>query len=340
VTERSPRLDSSVTGLAPVGIGLVGVGRWGTRWFELLRASNRVDLLWACDRVRPAVLDEAPEVNFTPDLSVCLSDPRVRAVVLATPIETHENLARLCLGRNKDVLLEKPAATSLASLDGLLARARERGRLLAVNHLLLHHPAVIRMREEIVAGTIGELHSIVSLRVSQGNRVRECPWWTLAPHDLALIDTFTGGLSPSSVRLEQHGHEVRATLAAPVRAELQLSLCGSRKARLFVAQGTRATLVFDDLQRQPLSLHTCSASDLPLDERLLRGKLGFGRALTVPDRRPLDAVLDAFVARLRDASNFASDDDGDAHMRRVVAALERGRPFAPTIAPVLLEVPA
>lgn len=296
--------------------------------------------MWACDPVRPEELDAAPDVDFTPDVAPCLADPRVHALVLATPIETHAELALRALRHDKDVLVEKPVATDTRSLEGLLAAARSAGRVLGVNHLLLHHPAIVRMRQEIRAGTVGELLAIVSLRVSQGQRTLECPWWTLAPHDLALIDSLAGALSPRRVELEPLGTDVHATVhAGDVRARIALSLCGARKVRLFVVQGSLGTLVFDDLHRQPLALHAPGPRELPLDERLLRSRLGFGRALDVCGPSPLEGALDAFLGQVRSPARSVARPYA-AHMRRVVAALEAGRPFLPGAASELLEVPA
>lgn len=320
-----------------MGVALVGVGRWGRHWLDLLQRSPDVELVWVCDRVRPAGFDETSGVNFATDVEASLADPRVQAVVLATPIETHGELALSALSHGKHVLVEKPVATDVPSLERLLALARERRRLLAVNHLLLHHPAVRRMRDEIQRGTIGRVRGIVSLRVSQGKREFECPWWTLAPHDLALIDNLVG--LPSAVSLEQHGAEMRARLvAAGFEGRLLLSLCGERKVRLFAVLGTKGTLLYDDLQPHPLTLHRRELARLPLDERLLRGRLGFGEPVPVPRVAPLEAALQSFVALVRRGATISSDDE--AHMRRVVASLERGCAFAPGLAPLALEVPA
>jgi predicted dehydrogenase len=276
-------------------------------------------------------------VKFATDVQASLVDPRVQAIVLATPIETHGELALSALEHGKDVLVEKPVATDLLSFERLVARARERKRLLAVNHLLLHHPAVRRMRDEIQRGTIGRVRGIVSLRVSQGTRELECPWWTLAPHDLALIDNLVG--LPSAVSLEQHGTETRARLvAAEFEGRLLLSLCGERKVRLFAVQGTEGTLLFDDLQPHPLTLHRREATRLPLDERLLRGRLGFGEPMPLPRTPPLETALEVFVALVR--AGLMSSTNDEAHMRRVVASLERGRAFVPPQKLLALEVPA
>jgi predicted dehydrogenase len=322
-------------------VALVGVGRWGRRWLDLLHRSSQVNLVWACDGAGASVLDGAPEVNFTRELDICLADPRVQAVVLSTPIETHAELALQALCWNKHVLVEKPVATDSASLQCLVAVARDRGRVLAVNHLLLHHPAVSRMAEQVRRGTLGRLVSAVSLRASQSDRVFDCPWWTLAPHDLSLVDSLAGGLLAPSVALEERGRELCATVSsAGFEARLHLSLCGARKLRLFALQGTLGTLVFDDLQPHPLCLHRGTPAELPLDERLLRGRLGFGEALRVPRVPALDAALEAFLTRVRHRDVPGRRDADEAHMRRVIATLECGRPFLPGAERMPLEVPA
>src|SRR6267143_6553549 len=99
----------------PTRIALVGVGRWGRRLLPGL--AERFDVHVACTRGNPESADwlraRAPEIEHTASLERVLDDDSVEAVVLATPIESHAEIASRVLAAGKHVFVEKPLATSV-----------------------------------------------------------------------------------------------------------------------------------------------------------------------------------------------------------------------------------
>lgn len=281
-----------------------------------------------CDPALEPGTDLPPGVAVVPTLGAALAECQLDAVVVATPIETHSAVALQALRAGCHVLVEKPIATELAALDELLEEANRQGSLVSVNHLLLHHAAFLRLLQEVACGRIGEVRSIVSVRISAGVGRVECPWWTLAPHDLSLIDAVAPQVLGGTVFTHRRGPELLATLAGGgVEARLALSLCGAKKVRLFVVQGSKGALVFDDLHPGQLTLHEAVGEllgDRCLEERHLRSRLGFGQVLPCPGRPPLNTALQRFVASCRAG---ALSQNTLEHMRRVVRSLEAGPSF-------------
>lgn len=311
-----------------LGVALVGVGRWGQHWARTLLRSSEVELLWACDPVARREL--ASHTPWTSELRECLADPRVRAVVLATPLETHAALGLQVLRSGRHLLVEKPATTRLSDLEALLVTAGARDLVVMPNHLLLHHPAFAALERAVAEGAIGAVRSIQVVRISQGNRPDESAWWTLGPHDLALIDRLAPALLDAPPTLERRGHEHRVTLRhGELCAELTFSLCGREKVRRFTVVGARGSLVFDDLAPHPVVLHEAG---LGLD----RGALGVCRALPVDEGLPLDRVLAEFCARVSRATGTSRAEA--EHLLRVVRALERGAGSSPVERAELAEV--
>ena len=176
-------------------VAVIGCGEWGR---NLVRNFAQLgSLAMVCDIIPAArrVANElAPQSIVTADLDDVMS-PEVAGVVIATPAETHFELAAQALIANKDVLVEKPLSLSYDQGARLVRLAQERGRILMVGHVLEYHPAITRLVEMVLAGELGRVYYIYSNRVSLGRvRREENSLWSFAPHDLAVILRLTGSM--------------------------------------------------------------------------------------------------------------------------------------------------
>ncbi len=101
----------------PVRVAVIGLGYWGPNLVRNLFELESADLVLVCDQRAEAVEQvrrRYPSVRGTTSLDDVLEDPTVEAVVVATPIRTHLELARASLGAGKHTLVEKPLADSIA----------------------------------------------------------------------------------------------------------------------------------------------------------------------------------------------------------------------------------
>src|SRR6185369_8840892 len=168
-------------------------------------------------------------VRTQTDVGSALADPDIKAIVLATPAETHGELAARAILAGKDVLVEKPLTLDVDQGRQLVQLADERGAILMVGHLLEYHPAVLRLRELIRSGELGELRYIYSNRLNLGRvRREENILWSFAPHDIAIILRLigawptrlavTGGsyLQPSIADVTVTSREFPTGLRAPI----------------------------------------------------------------------------------------------------------------------------
>src|SRR5918999_2819827 len=112
----------------------------------------------------------------------------VEAVVVATPVPTHYELARRALEAGKHVFVEKPAAMRGAEMEELAELAEERGRVLMPGHLLLYHPAVRKLKEIVDSGELGDVLYVYGNRQNLGTfRTNENALWSLGVHDLSVL---------------------------------------------------------------------------------------------------------------------------------------------------------
>jgi UDP-2-acetamido-3-amino-2,3-dideoxy-glucuronate N-acetyltransferase len=153
-------------------------------------------------------------------------------MAIATPAETHSELARRALLAGKDVLVEKPLSLSIEEGRKLVALACERQRVLMIGHLLWYHPAVLKLRELVEEGELGRIQYIYSHRLNLGRiRREENILWSFAPHDISVILGLVGEM-PDVIQAQ--GGNYLHNQIADVTVSL-LSFPSGIKAHIFVS---------------------------------------------------------------------------------------------------------
>ena len=152
-----------------IGIGVIGYGYWGpnlVRNFSEVPGSRVV----AVSDLRPERLAQVqnryPTIKTTTDHRDFLTDPDIDAIVIATPVSTHFELAMQALHGGKHVLVEKPLAATLEQGERLLEEAARCGRVLMVDHTFVYTGAVQKMKEIVDTGRLGQLYYYDSVRVN------------------------------------------------------------------------------------------------------------------------------------------------------------------------------
>ena len=170
-------------------VGLAGLGYWGP---NLARNFDELaDLAWLCDlsdEHRERFAMRYPSARLTADFDELLADDGVEAVVIATPVVTHFELAKRALEAGKHVLVEKPPALTAAETEELVSTAEENARVLMPGHLLLYHPGVAHLKGLLTSGELGEVLYVYGNRQNLGQiRKDENALWSLGVHDLSVI---------------------------------------------------------------------------------------------------------------------------------------------------------
>jgi len=172
-----------------IRIGHAGLGYWGPNLAR--NFGSLADLRWLCD-LSPDLLEAAskahPQARTTADFEELLADPELDAVVIATPVVTHYELAKQALSAGKHVFVEKPQAQSSAEAEELAALAQEQGLVLMPGYLLLYHPALQRLKEVIDRGELGDVLYLYGNRQNLGQiRRDENALWSIGAQDLSMI---------------------------------------------------------------------------------------------------------------------------------------------------------
>jgi predicted dehydrogenase len=238
-------------------LAVAGLGHWGPNLAR--NFAELADLTWLCDsdsERRPAA-GRYPGARFTTEFDELLGDPELDAVVVATPVPTHYELARRALEAGKHVLVEKPPATKGREMDELVALASARDLVLMPGHLLLYHPGVRKLREMVSAGELGEVLCVYGNRQNLGIiRSNENALWSLGVHDLSvilhLLDEEPAEASAFGRDFLTAGVEdvVFCYLRFPSGriAHMHLSWLDPHKMRRITVVGTEKMVVFDDME--------------------------------------------------------------------------------------------
>ena len=245
-----------------VRVGVVGLGYWGPNLARNLSAQPGCELRWLCDasdEARERWSRSFPGVRAAADLDELLADDELDAVVLATHVPSHAELAIRVLEAGKHCFVEKPLAQSVAEAEAVVAAAQESGRVLMVGHLLEYHPGVQKLKEIAASGELGEIFYVYSNRLNLGKlRADENALWSLGAHDVSVVLHLVGE-EPTELRASGESYMrpgvedvVFGYMRFPsgVAAHLHLSWLDPHKERRFTVVGSKRMATFDDMEME------------------------------------------------------------------------------------------
>ncbi len=150
-----------------IGIGIVGGGYMGKAHAIAMRAvaavfdtalRPRLEMVAA---TRPKSAEHYRRAygfqRATADWRALVTDPLVEAVIIATPQETHREIAEAALAAGKPVLCEKPLGATLEDSRAMAAAAERAGIVNMIGFNYLGTPATQFAREIVLSGGIGEI---------------------------------------------------------------------------------------------------------------------------------------------------------------------------------------
>jgi predicted dehydrogenase len=243
-----------------IGIGVIGYGYWGPNLVRNFYEIPDCDVVAVSDlrenqlaRVRARY----PTIGTTTDFRELLNNPQIDAVVIATPVSTHFDLAMQALRAGKHVLVEKPMTMDVDQAQRLVDEAERRRLKLAVDHTFVFTSAVRKIRELSLKGDLGDLYYYDSVRVNLGLFQHDVNViWDLAVHDLAIMD-FILPAQPVAVSATGISHvpgepENMAYMTmhfdSRVMAHVHVNWLAPVKVRRTLIGGSRKMIVYDDLE--------------------------------------------------------------------------------------------
>lgn len=174
-------------------ICVVGAGYWGKNHIRTLSEISALGGVVESNKdLLSNYLTKFPDLKTYNNLDDALDEDLFCGFTVATPADTHFNIASKIIQSKKHVLIEKPMVLNVEDAERLLFLAEENSVNIMVGHVLLFHPAIIKIKELIKNGEIGDLQYIYSNRLNLGKvRSEENVFWSLAPHDISIFQYLT-----------------------------------------------------------------------------------------------------------------------------------------------------
>ena len=251
-----------------INIAQIGVGYWGPNLLRNLVANNDCKVKTVVDLTkerRDYVRGLYPSIRVSNQIEDIINDEEIKAVIIATPVATHFDLAIKCIEAGKHVLVEKPMAMTVEEVQKI-GKISERKSLVAmVGHTFLFNSAVQYVKTLIDAGELGNIRYIYSQRVNLG-RIRNDvdALWNLAPHDISIIQYWLDELEPvhvirNGMDYVQNGIDdvVFMNIEYPgnILANIHVSWLDPHKIRRMTVVGSEKMVVYDDMAENKIIIY-------------------------------------------------------------------------------------
>ncbi len=321
-------------------IGIIGLGYWGPNLVRNFSATEGATVSMCCD------LDERrfrklaavyPATQFTTDITRLLDNDQIEAVAIATPVNTHFELAKRALTAGKHVLVEKPLATRAEHASELCELAQGKGLVLLVDHVFVYNPAVVKMKEIVDSGQLGKLFFIDSVRINLGlfqNDVNVV--WDLAPHDLSIVDYLVSRLPRSlSAFGGTHAHNDIEDVAylnldfdGGLIANFHVNWLSPVKVRRMIVGGSEQSLIYDELDTsEKIKVYNRGISFTADDEQrrqmLVSYRSGDVWSPNIGTEEPLARMAAHFIDCIQNRKQPITDGQAGLRVVKILEAAQR-----------------
>ena len=295
-------------------ICVVGGGYWGKNHIKTLNELGALGgIVDTNQKALSSFAINYPNAYLFSSLESALSQIDLTGYVLSTPAETHFELAKIILSAGKSLLVEKPFTLNINDAKELVELSKKHSVNLMVGHLLLFHPAIMKIKELINQGQIGKLKYIYCNRVNMGKiRTKENVFWSLAPHDISIFQYLTDSYPKNikangSVFLQDGIFDSTITyLKYPnnIEGHIFSSWLHPFKEHRLVVIGSEGMIVFNDSEKKsPLFYY-------PNKVEILNGKpteiKGDPVEIIYDKKMPLKNELKYFISHLNNTINKAN----------------------------------
>lgn len=322
-----------------MNIALIGYGYWGPNVAKNIFANKKLKLHTICD-LKQARLDKAHNLyveqsRYETDYHKLLGNPEIHAVAVAVETSAHFQVVKDALNAGKHVYVEKPFTSTVREAEELTALAASKELIIHVDHIMMYHPCIQKIRELIVAGELGELMYVEAMRMNLGQIKKDVSAMAdLAVHDLSIIDYLSDGKEPFYIKAvgekKYNPKESLTFLMLRYRdfiAHIQSSWISPLKERKLIVAGTKKMVVFDDMKpsTEKLTIYdkgvdVIAGNDVEYEDYAVKMRVGDIWIPYIPEQDALFNSIDHFAGCIESGRPSAS---GPEQAIRVLMILEQ-----------------
>lgn len=243
-----------------INVGIIGYGYWGPNLVRNFFAAKDCCVKSVADARAERLQHLAtsfPSITCFRDADQIIGDPRIDAIIIATPVSSHFQLAHKALLQGKHVLIEKPMTSSVQEAEILIDLADQKKLLLMVDHTFLYTGAVEKMKQLVEANELGNITYLDSTRINLGLFQQDINvLWDLAPHDISILNYIMNErpYSVNATGVTHTNNEIENIAYLTVNynsgfiAHFNCSWTSPVKVRMMLIGGDRKMILYNDLE--------------------------------------------------------------------------------------------
>ena len=256
-----------------MNVGIVGFGYWGQNLVRNLKNTKNCNVTHIAEseiKKHEQIHELYPDIEIE-SFDVIIKNSKIDAIVIATSVSSHYELAKAALENNKHVLIEKPIAYSEKNAEELIKLSKLKNKTLMVDHTYLYSGAVQEIKKLLDADLLGKILYIDSIRTNLGKFQSDVNvLWDLAPHDISIINYLINekpvsvqaiGKSYTKNKLENIAYLILHYGSNKI-VHVNCSWISPIKIRTMIIGGSKKMLVFDDLQQKKIRIYNKNLDDV------------------------------------------------------------------------------
>lgn len=243
-----------------LNIAILGYGYWGPNLVRNFVKFRNCEILYIVDKDKHK-LNQAqklyPNIKCISNPYLAIKDKNINAVIIALPVSQHYKYAKLALENNKHVLIEKPATDSKNKLQELIKISKNKNLSFMIDYTFLYTPAVIKIKELVDNGSIGDILFINAQRLNLGLFRKDVNViWDLAVHDISMIQyilnkmpksIYVSGTSCINSKIMDLAY-ITLNYGTKQIVNISSSWLFPFKNKKMIIGGSKKTIVYDDVE--------------------------------------------------------------------------------------------
>lgn len=315
-----------------MNIAVIGYGNWGPNLVRNFKTTSGVKVKYIYDldnSKTKKILKDYPDLLLVENYHKILEDVEISAVIIASQACSHYKLTKQALLANKHVLVEKPLTKTIQEAEELIAIAERRSLVLMVDHVSVYIGAVIKLRELIHSGELGNILYFSSIRINLGQFQKDVNVvWDLAPHDLSILKYILPNkpISVSAVgakhfnSLEDISY-INIFFENEMLAHCHVNWLSPIKVRTILIGADQKMVVYNDLEKEnKLTIYDKGISINKKNEYSYRG--GNKYNIDIDTSEPLQKVCIHFIDCIKNKKKPLTDGKYGLDIVKIIIAIQ------------------